>query len=419
MSAFRVVFMLILTLWVAQCFIVGRASGQPLGPSSSPDPAAVMPEPIHNDAFFDWPERVDLYAPGGVIRSREVKITALPSSLIPHEAYQMMVRSNDAKDRPVPVTSTLVVPATPWTLPGARPVIAYNVPINSLGMMCTPSYRMVHDIQAIDLDAPPLLPLFLAKGYAVLLTDHEGPRMAYASGRMAAHAVLDSIRGLKQLDSVDLAQSPIMLSGYSGGAIATGWAVQMQPSYAPDVDLAGAVAGGTPADFGLLRRTMSGTLGSGLYLASVLGLAREYPEMLDLASPLGLALATSPLKDQCVIGLAAVGVAMLPAEIFANTPDPFNTLVARTVVADNRMGSLTPEAPVLLYQGSSRVFLGDEWIPEQGVLTLQNEWCSHGANVAYAPQFGEHITAAVLGLPEVLHWIDERFSGVTAPQGCP
>ena len=82
------------------------------------------------------------------------------------------------------------------------------------------------------------------------------------------------------------------------------------------------------------------------------------------------------------------------------------------------MGALTPATPVLLYHGSSRVFLGDEWIPEEGVIALQQEWCGSGGDVAYAPQFGEHLTAAVFAFPEVVRWIDERLAGVPAPAGC-
>ena len=242
--------------------------------------------------------------------------------------------------------------------------------------------------------------------------------MAYSAGRMAGHAVLDSIRGMKRLPGLGLSDSPVVATGYSGGAIATGWAAQLQPTYAPDVALAGAAAGGTPADFGLLRRTLNGQIGSGVYLSAVLGLAREYPEMLTLANPLGVLLATSPLRDQCIMALAPAGVASIPAELLASVPDPFDSVTARTVVAENRLGAVAPTTPVLLYHGSSRVFLGDEWIPEEGVIALQQEWCRGGANVTYVPQFGEHLTAAVFALPEVVHWIDERLAGVPAPDGC-
>ncbi|WP_445009098.1 lipase family protein [Rhodococcus marinonascens] len=387
------------------------AAAQPLGSES------ILPSPIQDDDFFSWPPNVADYAAGEIIRSREVTLQAFQNTLVDQRAYQIMVRSNDSKDRPVPVTATLLVPTAAWTEPGPRPVVAYNEPIDSLGAQCTPSYKMLHDLQTLSLD-PPTLPLLLEKNYAVLVPDHEGPRMAYGAGRMAGHAVLDSIRGMKNLAEIGLSESPVVAAGYSGGAIATGWAAQLQPSYAPDVELAGAAAGGTPVDFGLLRQTMDGQLGSGLYLSAVLGLAREYPEMLELANPLGFLLATSPLKEQCSTTLELSGVSMLPVELLAAQPDPFDTPTGETVVAENRMGASTPTTPVLLYHGSSRVFLGDEFIPEEGAIALQQEWCRGGGDITYSPQIGEHITAAWFALPDLMHWIDERLAGVPAPRGC-
>ncbi|AOW93132.1 triacylglycerol lipase [Rhodococcus sp. WMMA185] len=387
------------------------SGAQPLGPDS------ILPSPIQNDDFFSWPPNVGQYEAGEIIRSREVTTLGFPATSTAHQAYQVMVRSNDSKDRPVPVTATLLVPAEAWTGPGPRPVVVYNMPIDSLGAKCTPSYKMVHGSNAPDLD-PPVPALLLAKNYAVLVPDHEGPRMAYSAGRMAGHAVLDSIRGMKHLTGLGLSKSPVVIAGYSGGAIATGWAAQLQPSYAPDVELAGAAAGGTPADFGPLRKTMDGQLGSGLYLSAVLGLTREYPEMLELANPLGVLLAASPLKDQCVTTLELGGVSMLPVETLATVPDPFDTPTGRMIVAENKLGASAPTTPVLLYHGSSRVFLGDEFIPEEEAISLQQEWCRAGGNITYSPQIGEHVTAAWFALPELMHWIDERLAGVPVAPGC-
>ncbi|WP_072688324.1 lipase family protein [Rhodococcus marinonascens] len=409
----------VVLLTLSTCAAAALASSYPLRTAAQPlGSDSILPSPIQGDDFFLWPPNVVDYGAGEIIRSREITLRAFPNTLVEHHAYQIMLRSNDSKDRPVPVTATVLVPTAAWTAPGPRPVIAYNMPIDSLGAHCTPSYKMVHDWQTLDLDIPPVLSLFLAKNYAVLVPDHQGPRMAYGAGRMAGHAVLDSIRGMKRLTALGLSESPVVATGYSGGAIATGWAAQLQPSYAPDVELAGAAAGGTPVDFGLLRRTMDGQLGSGLYLSAVLGLAREYPEMLELANPLGVLLATSTLKDQCSVTLAPAGVASLPAELLAAGPDPFDSPTGRMVVAANKMGALTPTAPVLLYHGSERVFLGDEWIPEEGVIALQQEWCRGGGAITYSPQFGEHLTAAVFSLPEVIHWMDERLAGIAVAPGC-
>ncbi|QNG18129.1 triacylglycerol lipase [Rhodococcus triatomae] len=403
---------------LVQAGTAGAAPPADAEPDAVPDAGAIQPTPITDDSFFDWPENVADVAPGQIIRSREIRPTAVVNIVIPHTTRQIMVRSNDSRGRAVPVTATVITPKAPWKGDGARPIVAYNMPIDSLGAECTPSYRIAHDWHLIDQDVPPLISLFLAKGYTVLVTDHQGPRMAYAAGRMAGHAVLDGIRGAKQLPGAGPADSPVAVTGYSGGAIATGWTAELQPGYAPEVPLAGVAAGGTPTDFGLLRHTMNGGIGSGLYLAAILGLAREYPEMLSLANPLGRALASSPLRDQCVIPLATLGVGHVPVQILANSPDPFGTPVAREVVSHNRMGAEAPDAPVLLYHGDSSVFLGDLWIPESGPRALQQEWCARGANVRYSPHAGEHLIGALTPLPEVLSWIDDRLAGLPAPDGC-
>lgn len=66
-------------------------------------------------------------------------------------------------------------------------MVVRNQPINSLGLKAAPSYRIA---RGMYVDVPPLAPLLLARNYAVLIPDHEGPRMAYSAGVMAAHAVL-------------------------------------------------------------------------------------------------------------------------------------------------------------------------------------------------------------------------------------
>lgn len=412
------------TILVAMCVLstIGPASAAPAGGLPLPVPAPpqvtlddVVPAPIVDDPFFDRPADLDAYPPGTVLRERSAQMRALPGAIVPHTARQFMVRSTDSAGRPIAVTATLVLPHTEGP-DDPLPVVVYNMAIDSLGARCTPSYRMVHD--AVDIDVPPMLPVLLARGWAVLVPDHQGPNMAYAAGRLAGHAVLDSVRGMRTV-APDLAGAPLAMTGYSGGAIATGWAAQLQPTYAPDVQFVGAAAGGLPADLSLLRATMNGQLGSGLFLAATLGLAREYPQLLVLANPLTAALATTPLKDQCTIALALTGVAMVPVEAFATAPDPFDDPRVRRVLDDNRLGRQIPRAPMYLYHGSPQVFLGDEFIPESGVLALQQQWCAGGANVAYAPVWGEHLTAAVAGAPAMLDWIADRLAGVPAPQGCP
>lgn len=393
----------------------GLGSSAPQPSHVPPDWAAsTLPTPISDDAFFDPPGDIDALAPGSIIRSRPVALRDLTFPAT--EASQIMVRSNDSHDRPIAGTATLIAPAAPWAGPGPRPLLVNNQPINSLGAECTPGYKMLHDPGGLDL--PPLTSIALWRGYAVLIPDHEGPRMAYAAGRLAGHIVLDSIRGIRQLPGADLSTSPVALIGYSGGAIATGWAAQLAPGYAPELELAGVAAGGTPADLDTLAPTMDGTLGSGLYAAASFGLSREYPELLSTINDGGRLVLQSELRNVCSDGAMAIGAAMAPLAAYS-FPGVQDSMVVQQVFADTRLGDIKPTAPVLLYHGSSDVLLGDEFIPESEARALWRRWCALGANVQFEPVAGEHMTAEILATPMLFGWLAARFAGEPTGGNCP
>ncbi|WP_434086123.1 lipase family protein [Nocardia sputorum] len=67
--------------------------------------------------------------------------------------------------------------------------------------------------------------------------------------------------------------------GYSGGAIATGWAAEPKRDYAPELNVVGTAEGGIPADLSAALRMANGNLSAGLIFAGALGVSREYPEL--------------------------------------------------------------------------------------------------------------------------------------------
>ena len=392
----------------------GLGSASPEPTETPPDWAAsALPSPITDDDFFNRPADIDALAPGSIIRSRTVDLVDLTFPAT--DATQIMVRSNDSHDRPIAATATLIVPSVHWGGPGTRPVVVSNQAIDSLGAKCTPSYKMLHAPDGLEL--PPLTALSLWHGYAVLVPDHEGPNMAYGAGVLAAHTILDAVRGMRQVPGAGLAESPVVLTGYSGGAIATGWAAQLAPSYAPDLELAGFAAGGTPADLGALAATMDGTLGSGLYAAAALGLAREYPQLLTAVNEIGRLAVQSELRNLCDTEATAIGAAMLPVAAYT-FPGVQDALVVQRVLDATRMGEAKPAAPGLLYHGSSAVALGDEFIPESAAKSLWRDWCELGANIRYEPVAGEHMIASIVAAPMLMVWIAARFAGEPAIGNC-
>ncbi|WP_072806811.1 lipase family protein [Rhodococcoides yunnanense] len=372
------------------------------------DPALAAATPL-GEPWFDPPDGYESLPPGSVLNTRSVQVGPL---LTPTTSTQILYRSTDSKNRPVAAATTVIVPNSPWTGHGTRPVVAYNMAIDSLGNTCAPSWTLPRGI------APEIVAvqLFLAKNYAVVVTDHQGPRQAYAAGRMAGHAVLDALRAMVGVPQLGLpAESPIAITGYSGGAIASGWAAQLAPTYAPEVNLVGTAFGGAPIDYRILLGSMNGrNASSTLFLSAAMGVAREYPEMFQLMNANGLRLAQIA-KDMCVYLLAPGGlVAPIPTQALSDIPDVDRSPIAESIIADTRMGGdLAPTTPVFIYQGQQEF-----WIPRQGAETLYDEWCAHGADVRLEEYLGEHVIVAVSGLPASHDWIDDRLAGVPAPDGC-
>ncbi|WP_233529038.1 lipase family protein [Antrihabitans stalagmiti] len=371
------------------------------------DPALLYPTPLP-DAWFVPPPGFENTAPGTVLHTRPTTVGPL---LTPVFATQLLVRSTDSKDRPIPVVTTVIVPQAPWTGPGARPLVAYNTAIDSLGLTCVPSWTLPRGSE-IELAA---IQLLLAKNYAVIVTDHQGPRQAYAAGRISGHAVLDSLRATVNTPWLGLSpDSPIAVSGYSGGAIASGWTAELAPTYAPELRIVGVAIGGAPVDYRLLLGSMNGrNLASSVFLAATMGVAREYPELFELMNTNGWRLGMIA-RDWCLAALAPVGVvAPIPVEALSDVPNVVATPIAQRVLDATRLGGQAPTAPVYIYQGQQEI-----WIPREGAERLYDEWCAKGARVRLDEFVGEHLVVALSGIPAANSWIDDRLTGKPMAEGC-
>ena len=91
----------------------------------------------------------------------------------------------------------------------------------------------------------------LLAGKTVVVADTEGENADFAAGPEYGINTLDSLRAAIAAPATGLAATKkIGLIGYSGGAIATEWAAELAPSYAPDINsrLVGAAIGGVLVD---------------------------------------------------------------------------------------------------------------------------------------------------------------------------
>jgi len=374
---------------------------------ASAGPSGGLVEPA-NDPFYRPPAGYEAAAPGTVFATRPVVVKGLGLP-VPVDAQQFLVRSTDAKDHPTAVVGTLMVPQAPYPA-DARPLVSYQPATDSLGDQCNPSYTLRAGTESELM----LMMQALQRGWAVVVTDYEGPQNAFTAARMAGHAVLDGIRAAETVSGTGLAgrDTPVGLWGYSGGGLATSWAAELAPGYAPELHITGVASGGTPSDFEAAFHQIDGGMASGLVLLSSTGLTRAYPEMLALLNDAGREM-IARIGDMCV-GEAVRSFPFRHLNEFTVSADPLSQPVAVAVMEANHLGRQTPTAPVFLYHS-----IFDELIPFDTVRALQSHWCAGGAHVTlYADAASEHSSLAVSGAPLAVGFLAARFAGVAVPGNC-
>jgi len=301
----------------------------------------------------------------------------------------------------------------PLVQPANKKLVSYQTAYDGLGANCAPSYAFTTGVNPPFYEEAAMLPLLLA-GHTVVSADYEGPEYQWTAGINSGHGVLDGIRAAQSFTPLGLsADTPTAMWGYSGGALASEWANELAAEYAPELNIVGVAAGGVPADVEAIGRAIDGTALSGVYFGAAVGLSRAYPEInVDtLLTDKGKA-AFADLGDQCIAEFS-VGYAFQHMRDYVTVPELMDVPEVQQVLAEVRMGSRVPAAPVHIYQGTH-----DELAITPPVDELVATYCAAGATVEYVKIPGEHITTAGTGVPGALAYLQARLAGQPAPSTC-
>ncbi|WP_344458022.1 lipase family protein [Actinocorallia aurantiaca] len=381
-------------------------------PAFADDPPAGSVPP-DQDPFYAAPADIASYDPGEIVRTRKItpKLNDLDTRA---DVWQISYRTNDSHLQPQLTVTSLLVPKKAWTGSGPRPVVSVQAPEDSTGTQCAPSYGISSGNVIAGLTVKLSDPM-LDKGWAVAMPDFEGPKSVFMAGPQAAHAVLDGIRAVKDFHDAGIGpDNPWTLNGYSGGAQATGWAAQTQPSYAPDVELKGVAMGGTPADPAAVARSLDGGPFSGFEAAATASLDTEFPEagIKGLLNEKGAA-AIQEARGKCVDELLTKFAFKKLAD-YSTVPDPLSVPSVAAVLKKNTMGSAAPAAPVYNYHANT-----DEIVPVKQADQLVRDWCAKGATVhTVRAWIGEHALEAVFRNGDVMKFLADRYAGKPAKNTC-
>ncbi|OZC47933.1 alpha/beta fold hydrolase [Rhodococcoides fascians A21d2] len=393
--------------------------------------------------FYVPPSPLPAGSPGDVIRSEPSHLALSVPGIggpLPGAATRIMYRSTDSNDAPNAVTGTYIDPAAEWTGPGPRPLVVLAPGTQGQGDQCAPS-KMLNNVITYT---PPLgfmveyevLAAYslLSQGYGVVITDYEGlgtpGAHTYVNRASEAHAVLDAARAAQKLQGTKISgDGPVAAYGYSQGGGAAAAAAELADDYAPEMNLVGTYAGAPPADLKATLEQVDGTILTGVIGYTLNGLLNSDPGLRPIVdeniNDAGKAM-LNLVANQCV-GETILNVGLHRTNEYTKTGEPLSVVldrlpVAQEILAKNKIGERTPNAPVLIQSGTS-----DDIVPHGQAVGLAGDWCGKGATVqlssaqvpAIVPGSGAgHLIPDILGLGEAQNWIKDRFYGVPAPSNC-
>ncbi len=191
-------------------------------------------------SFYQWTASIPK-SPGILLRKEPLEAELWLSSA--SKQYRILYTSTDGVGgkRPVAVSGAVFIPRG-FPPAGGWPVIAWAHGTVGIADICAPSIqgRSYRDIKYLN--------HWLDEGYAIVATDYQGLGTPgphpYLNTRAEAYSVLDSIRAA-QTGFVELSRR-VAIVGHSQGGQAAFAAAGYLTAYAPEIDLRGTVATGTP-----------------------------------------------------------------------------------------------------------------------------------------------------------------------------
>jgi hypothetical protein len=126
--------------------------------------------------------------------------------------------------------------------------------------------------------------------------------------------------------------------------------------------------------------------------------------------------ARNAMANGCTNDIIAAGAGRSALDFAAST-DLISSVEARRVVDENSLELFDGVPKIPVYEWHSPT---DPLIPVDAIINTNHRYCAAGVRLqAELTASPEHLTAAVLGLPGMVNWLDARFRGEPAPSNCP
>ncbi|OZF49915.1 lipase family protein [Rhodococcus sp. 14-1411-2a] len=369
---------------------------------------ATRPE---DDPFYAAPDGYEAAPPGTILKVRPVEVAMFGRVRQRVDAWQLLYRTADLGGYPQASVTTVLRPRD------AEPVLlSYQCAIDGVASSCFPSYALRRGSRAFG--AVPQFEFLLVlhalrRGWTISIPDHEGPDGHWGSPQEPGFCTLDAIRAALSFEPLELNEStPVALWGYSGGGLATSWAAEMAPEYAPEIELVGAALGSPVGDPGSAFTRLNATLHAALPTLVVAGLRRTYPELDRVirqhVNEDGMRILDSVESMTTVRAVTKLARHDLDHYIDVPLADLLALPEIVQVFLDIQPGRTAPTAPLLVIQS-----VHDQIIAVDDVDGQVGRYIEAGAHVTYLrDRLSEHLSLHPIGAPLTLDWLSDRFAGV-------
>ncbi|KAF4958827.1 hypothetical protein FGADI_2171 [Fusarium gaditjirri] len=371
--------------------------------------------PPSEDPFYKALDGYENASPGDILAYRKAPGKLAAFQAIPlnvKDVWQVSYRSTDVFGNPQASVSTIIIPYN------ADPskVISYQIAEDAAYINCSPSYVLQQGTNTSYAGTGSVEVLLMAgalrQGWIISSPDWEGPQSSFIEGVQAGQSTLDSIRAALRSNKFTGIKSSaaVQLWGYSGGALASEFAAELQASYAPELNIIGMAIGGTTPNVQSVYRTINNGLFAGLSFAALGSLTKIFP---DVKTAIDAQLVPSKRDafysslEVCFYG-ATVNYAFQNSSTYFKTDIIEDPTVSHYLNSNCNQGSHgTPGMPIFWYKAQT-----DEISPIADTDALVKKYCDAGVSITYVREaFGEHFTEAALSIGDVLNFLTARFAG--------
>jgi hypothetical protein len=384
--------------------------------------SAATPTLPTSDPFYSYSGARPLaqIAPGTVLKERSVQLV-VGGAQSAFSAEQVLYRTTGELGQPTATVATII---KPLAATGATKLVSYQTFYDALGSQCDPSYTLQGgnpSYSDAQVDAS-LMQSYLNAGDTVVTSDYEGEGLDWAAGQESGYNTLDGIRAAE--NALGAASSTAVgMVGYSGGSIATEWASELAPQYAPELHIIGVAEGGIPVDFAHNLNYVNGDTDgwAGVIPAVLVGTSRAFGINLSPYLSAYGEQVTRQVADECINdfagsynGLTIQQLLKPQYQDFLKNPT-FASMINKVTMGTS---STHPAQPLLMAVGNSDG-TGDGVMVAADVEALAHEYCAEGVPVTFHEYTSlDHEETIAPFESTALSFLEGRFAGSPAVSGC-